>query len=239
MPDSITVILIFGISTLISATFGFGSAIFAMPLLTLTVGLTTALPLFGLMAPTVSGLIILGSWRTIKWTATWRLILATFVGIPLGISIIQIVPSVIVTRLLGSLLIGFGGYRLSQWELPHINATQWALPVGFCAGILGGAYNTPGPPIVIYGNLCRWSPQEFRATLQGYFFPVTLMITVMQGMAGMWTPEIIGLYLLSIPSTLLAIALGAWLNRTLPVQSFQALLSGLVMLLGLMMWWRS
>ena len=31
-----------------------------------------------------------------------------------------------------------------------------------------------GPPLVIYGALRRWSPQYFRATLQGYFLPATL-----------------------------------------------------------------
>ena len=31
-----------------------------------------------------------------------------------------------------------------------------------------------GPPLVIYGALRRWSPQHFRATLQGYFLPASL-----------------------------------------------------------------
>ena len=49
-------------------------------------------------------------------------------------------------------------------------ATLLRSTFGFFAGILGGAYNTNGPPVVIYGSLRKWSPATFRATLQGYFF---------------------------------------------------------------------
>jgi hypothetical protein len=30
-----------------------------------------------------------------------------------------------------------------------------------------------GPPLVIYGALRRWTPERFRATLQGYFLPAS------------------------------------------------------------------
>jgi hypothetical protein len=36
-----------------------------------------------------------------------------------------------------------------------------------------------GPPLVIYGSMRRWSPQHFRATLQGYFLPASII-----GMSG-------------------------------------------------------
>lgn len=32
-----------------------------------------------------------------------------------------------------------------------------------------------GPPLAVYGSLRRWSPQRFRATLQGYFLPASLV----------------------------------------------------------------
>src|SRR5262249_725178 len=52
---------------------------------------------------------------------------------------------------------------------------------GLGAGVLGGAYGMNGPPLVVYGTLRRWSPGRFRATLQGYFLPASLL-----GMAGYW-----------------------------------------------------
>jgi len=45
-----------------------------------------------------------------------------------------------------------------------------AVPFGFLAGILGGAYNANGPPIVIYGVMRGWKKEAFRASLQGFFF---------------------------------------------------------------------
>ena len=38
-----------------------------------------------------------------------------------------------------------------------------------------------GPPLAIYGAMRRWSAQHFRATLQGYFLPASII-----GMAGYW-----------------------------------------------------
>ena len=56
---------------------------------------------------------------------------------------------------------------------------MWLIGSGFCSGILGGAYGMNGPPLAVYGSLRRWSPQHFRATLQGYFLPASII-----GMAG-------------------------------------------------------
>ena len=54
---------------------------------------------------------------------------------------------------------------------------------GFGAGVLGGAYGMNGPPLVAYGALRHWSPKRFRATLQGYFLPASLV-----GIAGSGPP---------------------------------------------------
>ena len=58
---------------------------------------------------------------------------------------------------------------------------------GFCAGVLGGAYGMNGPPLVIYGAMRRWSAQHFRATLQGYFLPASII-----GMGGYWLAGTLG-----------------------------------------------
>ena len=54
---------------------------------------------------------------------------------------------------------------------------RWAYPAGFIAGCLGGAYNTAGPPVIVYGSLRQWPKEEFRAVLQAFFF-VNAVFTV-------------------------------------------------------------
>ena len=70
-----------------------------------------------------------------------------------------------------------------------------------------------GPPLVMYGSLRRWSPGQFRATLQGYFLPASAIGLAGYWVAGLWTPVVTRYYLLSLPTSLLAIVLGRAINR--------------------------
>ena len=236
MAELLLTALIFLGATLISATFGFGSALFAMPLLTLLLGISTATPLFGLVGPTISGLILVRNWRLVDFASAWRLVGATLVGIPLGVWLFTQVPEAIVTRLLGGFLMGFGGYRLVNGRLLMLKSPHWAVPFGFIAGVLGGAYNTNGPPIVVYGEMRRWSPTQFRATLQSYFFPAGLSIMVSHALAGLWNARIFQLYGVSLPGILGAIAIGGWINQRLPTERFRAWLAVLLIALGGALW---
>lgn len=230
-----TALILFG-ATLISSTFGFGSALFAMPLLTLLSGISTATPLFGLVGPTIASIILLRNWRLVEVASAWRLVVATLAGIPVGVWLVTHVPGDIVTRWLGLFLVGFGTYRLVNLQMLKVESACWAAPFGFIAGVLGGAYNTNGPPVVIYGEMRRWPPTEFRATLQSYFLPTGLGILVSHALAGLWNERIFQLYGLSLPGILVAIAIGGWINHRLPIERFQSLLSGLLIILGIMLW---
>ena len=236
MTESLLTVLIIFVTTVVSATFGFGSALFAMPILTLLSGLATATPLCGFVGPTISGLILAQNWRLVDLASAWRLVVTTLVGIPVGVALVKYAPGSLVARVLGVFLVSFGLYRLVNGRLVQLTSARWALPIGFIAGVLGGAYNTNGPPIVVYGEMRRWSPTEFRATLQGYFLPTGLAIWVSHGAAGLWTSQVLHLYALSLPGILLATAIGGWLNRRLPVEQFQGWLAVLLVALGFLLW---
>ncbi|NER84319.1 MAG: TSUP family transporter, partial [Leptolyngbya sp. SIO1D8] len=140
MNDFFLTALILFSSTLISSTFGFGNALFAMPLLVLVLGLPTATPLFGLVGPTASLIILARNWQRVEFASAWRLIMATFLGIPMGALLIKQLPGDFITQGLGIFLIGFGIYRLANWHLLKLEASFWAIPFGFVAGILGGEH---------------------------------------------------------------------------------------------------
>ena len=215
-------LLTFFIATTIRSTFGFGEALIAMPLLTLILGIHIATPLFALVASTVALIIVLSSWQSIDIKAAWQLVIATIVGIPFGILLLKVAPERIVIKALGVFLIVFGIYRLTRSELPRLTNQRWAYLFGFIAGILGSAYNTNGPPIVIYGTMQRWNPERFRATLQGYFLPSGLVIIASHGLTNLWTIEVFRLYLFAFPVVLIATLIGSKLNQLIPLQRFDA-----------------
>ncbi len=59
----------------------------------------------------------------------------------------------------------------------------------------------------------RWSPQHFRATLQGYFLPASLVGLVGYAAIGLWVPAVTRYFLLALPGTLVAIVIGRALNH--------------------------
>ncbi len=103
------------------------------------------------------------------------------------------------------------------------------------AGILGSAYNTNGPPIVVYGALCRWPPERFRATLQCYFFPTGLVILLSHGLAGLWTRDVLQLYGAALPVIMLAIWVGQKLNHIVSQQRFERLVYTFLVIIGLLL----
>src|ERR1700741_1616498 len=88
------------------------------------------------------------------------------------------------------------------------DSRPWLLGCGFLAGVLGGAYGMNGPPLVVYGSLRGWSPQHFRATLQGYFLPASRAGLLGYWLAGLWTPAVNRFYLLSLPFVVVATFFG-------------------------------
>ena len=93
-----------------------------------------------------------------------------------------------------------------------------------------------GPPLVAYGALRRWSPERFRATLQGYFLPASLVGMAGYWVAGLWVPAVTRYYLTSLPVVLAATALGRVLNRRMDGRRFLVYVHiGLVVIGGMLL----
>jgi uncharacterized membrane protein YfcA len=212
---------------------GFGDAVVAMPLLAMTVGLKTASPLVAFMGPTISVLILARSWRRIEVRTAGRLVLATLLGIPVGVFGLAHLPEAPLKVLLGVLILSYGLFGLARPSARIRREKAWyPWAVGWTAGILGGAYNTNGPPVVAYGILSGWPPETFRATLQGYFLPTGLAILAGHGLAGLWTGEVVRLYLYALPGLVLGVVLGGLLHRKLSQRDFAKLVYGFLAAMG-------
>jgi uncharacterized membrane protein YfcA len=222
-------------AALIKATLGFGESLLAMPLLTLVLGLSTATPLVGLVAATLTVLMLGSSWRKIDLRSTWRLLGAATLGVPFGVLLLRLAPAALVTQVLGVILIGFGLFSLFRPALFTLTHPAWSYVFGFLAGVLGSAYNTAGPPLVLYSAAQRWPPDRFRATMQSVFLLITLLVLVSHALAGLWSPWVFELYALSLPLLLLAIWLGEQLNQRISKHRFDRLVYGTLLVLGLLL----
>ena len=144
-------------------------ALIAMPLAVMLIDIKTATPLVALIACIIASAILIRNWRRIDFKNIRQLILFSILGIPIGLLYLKGAGEEVIKTVLALIIISFSIYKLFKPRLLALKNNRFAFIFGIIAGILGGAYNTNGPPIIIYGTLRSWPPQNFRAILQGIF----------------------------------------------------------------------
>jgi uncharacterized membrane protein YfcA len=214
------VLAVIFLATLIRSALGFGEALVAVPLLALRIPVEVAAPLAVLVSITVAFVIVVEDWHKVHLASAWRLVLSTLFGIPLGLLLLTAVPGPVVKAGLAVVIIAFSAYCLARRTPLVLHDDRLAWLFGFGAGVLGGAYGMNGPPLVIYGTLRRWSAEQFRATLQGYFLPASVVGMAGYWLAGLWVPPVTRYFLLSLPVAVASIVLGRVVNRRLAGRSF-------------------
>jgi uncharacterized membrane protein YfcA len=235
----IIILSIVFVAALTRSTFGFGDALIAMPLLALFIDIKIATPLMALIAFFIAISILIKNRDKVEFNSVWRLILASLVGIPIGLWYLDDLNENIIKLILGIIILLFAGYNLIKPKLHQLKTEKYAWIFGFIAGILGGAYNTNGPPIVIYSSLKKWNPQNFRATLQGYFFTTGILLVISHGIAGNYTNEVLTYFAYCLPVVLLAVIIGAKLNKKIPIVRFHKYIYMILIFLGFMLMYNS
>lgn len=234
-PAAILTPCVLFVATLIRSAFGFGEALVAVPLLALLMPVEVAAPVAVLVSITVALIVVVQDWRKIHVRSAGWLVLPTLLGIPLGLVLLRTVPGNVVKGVLAAVIIAFAAHCLRSGKQRELKNDKFAWLFGFGAGVLGGAYGMNGPPLVIYGSLRKWSPQHFRATLQGYFLPASLVGMWGYRLAGLWTPAVDRFYLLSLPLVVLATFLGRAINRRLGGQRFLLYVHGGLIVVGVVL----
>lgn len=235
MSELLIILSILFFSTLIRSTFGFGDALIAMPLLSIFLDIQFVTPLVAIVAFTIAIYIVIKDFSRIEFKNIWRLIISSIVGIPVGLYYLKGINEELVKIVLGLLIVVFASYNLLKPEVLRLTRSIWAYVFGFFAGIIGAAYNTNGPIIVIYGTTQKWNPIEFRATLQGYFLTTGVFVVVGHFLAGNFKTDVLTTYLYALPVVLISILIGTFLNKKIKTQSFIKLVYAFLLLIGVVL----
>lgn len=228
----VLVALIAFAAAFIQSVAGFGSALLGMPLLVAVVGIQIASPLVALLGVALEIVLILRYREHLHLRVVGKLVAAAAVGIPLGIYAVKTVDQRIVLGVLASVLVGYGIYGLSQLTLPRLEGNGWTYGLGFVAGILGGAYNTASPPVIIYGHARRWPAAQFKGNLQGFFLPVSFFVVAGHFLAHTVTAAVWQGFAVSLLPLLLGIFLGGLAERRIDAERFRKLVLVLLIVLG-------
>jgi hypothetical protein len=148
----------------------------------------------------------------------------------------------VVRRLLGGVLMAYAALSGRMGRPAWVGSLGEGLPLACasCAsGFLGGAYNTNGPPLILYGaSSPEWSgpgrEERFKAFLQTFFFVQSASIFVVRALAGALAAESVRLLPWAMPAMFFALALG-WRRPHATGERFRRRLKILIFLLGLML----
>ncbi|MBL8160395.1 MAG: sulfite exporter TauE/SafE family protein [Anaerolineae bacterium] len=235
MTPSIAIAIIVFLAILTQAIAGSGLALIAMPLLVEILDPLTAASLVALMAITTQ-LIMLARYRqSLSAQGLWRLMVGSLLGIPIGIYALSQLDEQVILTVLGLVLISYVAINLFTLPLPPFRNANWGFGFGFLSGMLGGAYNTGGPPFVIYGLSQKWEPQRFKANLQLLLMVNSFTVVMAHLVAGHYTSEVLQNYLLALPMILLGAFTGFWIDRYINEVVFRRVVLVVLLIIGLRM----
>jgi uncharacterized membrane protein YfcA len=231
MTEALVVIVVF-CASFVQTLSGFGFALMVMPLITFALGLRTAAPLVALAGLTLYTVNLLRHRAAFNLKEVLPVGIAAALGVPVGVWVLANANETLVRQLLGLMLVAYASYALARPKAPRLQSRRWAYPAGFAAGCLGGAYNTPGPPAIVYGSLRRWPKDEFRAALQALFLLTGLLVVASHVVAGHVTVQVLHLYLYAAPALGLGILVGSRADRWVDANRFRTLINAMVLVLG-------
>ncbi len=220
-------------ATTVQTLAGFGFALIMMPAATLILGVRTAAPLIALTALTLYLVNLIRYRESLNLDEVWRLGVSAIAGVPVGVWGFARVSASFLKALLGLVLIGYALYGLLYTRPQRGCSSRWAYVAGFLAGGLGGAYNTPGPPLALYGALRQWPKQEFRAGLQLIFFVSGSLTVLSHAVASHLTAAVLWLYAGTPLALLLGMRVGLRIDRHVDKKRFRVGVLVLILLLGL------
>jgi len=178
---------------------GFGSALIFVPLASTAIGPQAAAPLLLIIDGVAAAGLIPNAWRHADRRDVGTMSIGALAGIPLGAWVlIKSDPLWIrwAVALFGTLLLAL---LMSGWRYRGKPTIATTVMVGAAAGLLGGAAQIGGPPIVAYWLSRPMKAETVRANIVLYF-AISTVITVAVYLAGcLLTPSVVGLALVTGP----------------------------------------
>ena len=245
MTPYILVAFIFFAGSFTQSAAGFGGALVAMPLLTLIMGVETAAPTYSLLLVFTSATIVWRFRKDVVWRESLRMVSTSTLFVPIGAAALVMLPSEPVTGLLGVLLIIYAPFELWRStrgveDAPPSDPPVWAPYVaGACSGVLGGAYNTNGPPLIIYAVARQWPKHVFKGTVQSVIFIQFVTIDIVHTYNGLVTEEVLRYCAAGAPGVVLGAWAGLAIDKYIPQRQFRIGVLVLVAILGVSLLYRS
>lgn len=210
---------------------GFGFSLLAMPLMTIAVPVEDALVISSLLA-------ILSTW----WQAlslrhdadrpiALRMGAAAYVGMPLGLVVLNVVDDRSLKIVLGSTVLLATALLARQVSFARLGG-GFDYAMGFVSGVLNTSLGTNGPPLVFGLQTRGLPPERFRATIAVVFAMSNVFAMTLFALDGKITADGLRAALITVPVWLAGLWLGLRIRPLIPAARFRRLVLALLAVTG-------
>ncbi len=226
-------VILFAAAYLQSAT-GFGLALVLMALCPLIIPVTDAIAYTSIVSLVVNLSIIFANRSGLSFRHALPLCIGICLGIPIGYFALKELDGKLIIRLLGIALIlisvaDFLQHRIAAWKIPEKSGSLF----GLAGGILAGAFNVGGPPIVVYVYSRNWTKVETVAILQSAFISGGITRNLLMAGTGEFTADLLLLTAWTAPTAIIAVWLGKLTLDRVPQLLLRRIVFALIFLIGL------
>ena len=190
---------------------GFGFALVAVPLISFLADVKYAIPIAAICGLYVNIYLIFKLKNHIKYFELKELIFGAIIGIPVGSIIVLYTDPQFLKILLGIIILLFVLLSITKKVKPRNINNKWAYLFGWFSGLLGGAFNTNAPPILIYFYLKGFDKFKQKASITGFFIVSSIIIVLSHIITGLSSMQIWLDSIKLLPVVLVGILLGNYL----------------------------
>lgn len=201
----------------LSGIAGFGFALVAVPPLLFIYEPPTVTALAILLTTVTRWVILLDSWREIRWRTIGALMPGAAVGIGIGVVMLQRLDAAYFRLLAGLVVVVTSLTMIRGWTIRGAESPVATAVTGVASGVFNTTVGMAGPPVVFLFTTRNYSVKAFRGSVTTVFYLVSLT-----GIITLFQRDIIGSSQLRIALLLLPAAVGGMVLGQVLVRRFSA-----------------
>jgi uncharacterized membrane protein YfcA len=213
---------------------GFGLGLITMPILSATFGLATSRPLMSMVGVTMQIVMMIRNRHALSFRTIGVMSLLGFAGIPLGARMAEggWLPESVLLGGLGVITVTYALYALLSPQLPELRTNRLLGVFALLSGVFSGSYNVGGPPIMIYADARRWTADQIRSNLQGFFMFKAAVLVIWHVREDNITSSVLFNYAWALPAIAVGLLTGFSLYGHIDARRFRQIVQVLLVVVG-------
>ena len=232
MIKEILFVIVVFVANIVEGVTGFAGTMLAMPVSMFLVGVEEAKVVLNIVAIIVSLNIAFRSWREMNRKEVVKISGFMLIGMSVGIYLFSVLPSVVLMKMYGALIICVAIRGLTVKKEMKIS-NRGLVGVLFLSGVIHGMFLSGGALLVIYAVNALKEKSVIRATLAPVWIILNTLMLIQEWISGRVTGKMLGLTGACVIPVFVAIIIGSALHKRIRQDVFVKLTYALLVISGI------